>query len=171
MAENGFISGLSKANARRALRAADDVGFAQWRVRAVRDGFEAPIEIIDRYQELLEEETAAAGEAPQGAPDPASTEDADAAKAAADAGAGTKVEGAGTTEAPVSGEALTGDAAVTGEGGVKEAPASDDLPADNDDWTHKRLDQFASDNGLEVTKTLSKPDKVAAILAALNEKE
>jgi hypothetical protein len=164
----GFISGVNEANAKRALQAADDVGVHQWQVRVVRDGFEAPNKVVDRYQELLEADTkgekaaAKLAEKDAKALEKAEKESAKAAKQAAkDAGAGTPVEGAGTVEAPV-----TEPVPVTGE-----APASDDVPADNDDWTHARLDQYASDNGLTVTKTLSKPDKVAAILAALNEKE
>ena len=182
----GFISGVTTENAQRALKAADDVGVQQWQVRVVRDGFEAPNKVVDRYQELLEADTkgeaAAAKLAEKDAKALAKAEkesakaaakaEKDAAKAAADAGAGTPVEGAGTVEAPVTEPvALTGEASLEGVGTVGEAPASDDEPADNDDWTHARLDEYVSANGLEVAKTLSKSDKVAAILAARNEKE
>ena len=174
----GFIADVTTENAQRALRAADDVGMQQWRVRVVRDGFEAPNAIVQRYAELLEEDTKAAKASDKEAKAQAKADAKaakDAEKAAKAAGAGTQVPDAGAvdtglTGAPVEG-ALTGEAHLAGTGTVGEAPASDDLPADNDDWTHARLDAYVSDNGLEVAKTLSKPDKVAAILAALNEKE
>ena len=155
----GFIGGISKANALRALQAADDVHMAQWRVRAVRDGFQAPNAIVDRYQELLEEETQAEVNERNQAEDATEPQGDDAKPAEVS----TEIPGAGVPTAPVDGE--------TPEVAGKIAPESDDLPADNDDWTHARLNDFAESNGLDVAKTLSKSDKVAAILAALNEKE
>lgn len=46
--------------------------------------------------------------------------------------------------------------------------ANNDLPADNDDWPHKRLDDYAAEHNIELAKNLNKQDKVAAILAAVN---
>ena len=155
----GFIGGVSTENAKRALRAADDADVAQWRVRVVPGGFEAPQAVVDRYQELLEADWQPDpdAETPRGLTD-ASLADAEKAT--------TKVKGAGVTEAPVDGTEPAGT-----EPGVTAAPESDDTPADNEDWTHERLNDFASTNNIELAKNLNKPDKVAAILAALNEKE
>lgn len=149
--EIGFIAGRSQRNAQRALDAADAVHIAQWRVRAVSDGYHAPQPVVDEYQRVLEEEIAADAEA----------------QAAAQA----ELEKQEAAEAEFQAKADEARAAADAPAGEGTAPESDDLPADNEDWTHKRLDDFAGEHKIELAKNLNKPDKVAAILAALNEKE
>lgn len=164
--EPAFAAGRSRRNAQRILAAADAVGVDAVRVRSVRDGYYAPLEVIEEYQRMLEAETAEAADA-------IVSESAD--------GPETIIEGAAIAEGqavtPAQVALVDGTPAPVGEDGIPvltaAAPDSDDLPADNDDWTHGRLDDFAAnhDPKIELKSGLNKTDKVAAILAALNTEE
>src|SRR6478736_1162258 len=79
-----FIAGRSRRNAQRALDAADELGVDQIRVRAVRDGYFAPPEVVDRYAELLQAETEAEAEAEAEARAQLEAQEAAAAEAARD---------------------------------------------------------------------------------------
>lgn len=154
--EPAFIAGRSRRNAQRALDAADAVEVDQVHVRAVRDGYYAPLAVVEKYAEMLEAEEA---EAKAAAEEEAAKAEAEAqAQAAEDA---TGDDAGKTSESEPEPEAEPVVPLAEGE----EAP--EDTPA----WTHVRLDEFAEAHKIELPAGLNKTDKVAAILAALNTEE
>lgn len=181
-----FIAGRSRANAQRALDAADAVGMPQTRVRAVRDGYFAPPEIVDKYAELLQaeeeklaEERAAeeaaeaerlAAEA-EAAKDPESTDDDNGD----DSGEPNSVESTGAGGEPVTvetAEAKDGDqpAEVTPAGteGV-EIPEGDP----NSKWTVPQIDAWAAKQNPPILfeEGAVKADKLRAIDRAANKEQ
>jgi hypothetical protein len=72
-----------------------------------------------------------------------------------------------TEEAAAAAEAEASTDESTGEGGE----STKEVPADNPEWTHGRLDDYAKAHKIELASGLNKTDKVAAILAALNTEE
>lgn len=166
-----FIAGRSRRNAQRALDAADEVGVDQIRVRAVRDGYFAPPEVVDRYAEMLQVEVEA--------------ELAAAAEQAAEAAAKAAAE----AEAAKSDEIVS-----TGEGGepavVETAPAAEgDAPAEvtpagtegveipegdpTSKWNVKQIDAWAArqDPPILFAEDAVKADKLRAIDAAVNQEK
>lgn len=172
----GFIAGVSTENAKRALQAADDVDMAQWRVRVVNGGFEAPNAIVDRYQELLEADWKPEEESdatPRGLTDQSLNEAETAAKLA-EARKQTEESGetiAGLPSAPLDGSVSDPSASSNVEDADSGQEVDPNEPADNADWTVERLNDYIDQHELEVDKSLKKSDKVAAILAARNTKE
>lgn len=167
-----FIAGRSRKNAQRALSAADAVEISQTRVRAVRDGYFAPPEVVDRYAEMLAEETAA--------------ELAEQEAAAAEAKAQAEAEAEAARQKDETDAGAAGDDAVT----VQTAPAdAGDPPAEitpagaedvelpegdpNSKWTVPQLDAWAAkqDPPLVFEEGTIKADKLRAIETAVNQKK
>jgi hypothetical protein len=138
-----FIAGRSRANAQRALDAADAVEISQVRVRAVRDGYFAPPEVVDKYAEMLQAEE----------------EEAAAAKADADAEAAAKAEA--DAEA----------ARNPDETANAETPAEPEVPTSK--WSVKQIDDWAANQTPPIVfdEGAVKADKLRAIETAVNQKK
>lgn len=156
--EPAFIAGRSRRNAQRALDAADAVEVDQVHVRAVRDGYYAPLAVVEKYAEMLE------------------TEEAEAKAAAEEEAA--KAEAEAQAQAQANENATGDDAGKTNESEpepeaepIVPLAEGEEAPEDTPAWTHVRLDEFAGAHKIELPAGLNKTDKVAAILAALNTEE
>lgn len=146
-----FIAGRSRRNAQRALDAADAVEVSQTRVRAVRDGYFAPPEVVDKYAELLEEETAREAEEQEAAQAELAAQEAAAAEAARDP------ETAQDTDTAAS----------------ETTPAEEEPELPNSKWTVPQIDEWAGkqDPPIVFDEGAVKADKLRAIDAAVNQKK
>lgn len=66
---HGYIAGRSHENAVRALQAASDAGYADSTVLTRQGGYVVPVEVLDKYELLLQEEQVATAEEVHGDPE------------------------------------------------------------------------------------------------------